>query len=556
MNIQQIHDDVYNLLASYHDRDVNFLYTFRRSDMASRLSKGYWFYGNDDYLAVSFWSGIDYKRNSPNISFVIGLDRMIFLDVHVSDSALKKEFAEKYLMPILPLEYDGKYLRKYYESSDFDYIKVLEYFIQNDKLTIDRILIERRSFFSRDPRQAIGFLSLDDFMEAQNRVLKYRLGALAFEQSRTEIYKLASFHIANDFPIKSLYLKDISFQTQWVFLTGDNGTGKTSILRSLVRSLDGSLKTEPSRQNTYSIIDFFDEQGKLRRMHVNPNDSGEPSFSPITLAAYGASRLKIMDENFNVEGIRDSMLLENVARSLFDDVPLLNLYSTLVEWEGKHSRRLDDIRLLLTAIIPNLFNIRFKEINGRLETIYIERDEFGNEMEEVDFYRLASGLRSLVGMLGDMLMRFWIRQPNKDPSEFKGIVIIDEIDIHLHPNNQKRLVEKLTEAFPKIQFIVTTHSPIPLLGAPEGSVFFKVSRTVADGVFADNLSSIDFRRLLPNAILSSELFQMGELFVRKNLNDEEIRTEDSVQEIQRNDSIKAELNQIADRLMQGEGDNG
>ncbi|MBK8563034.1 MAG: AAA family ATPase [Saprospiraceae bacterium] len=64
-----------------------------------------------------------------------------------------------------------------------------------------------------------------------------------------------------------------------------------------------------------------------------------------------------------------------------------------------------------------------------------------------------------------------------DPlKEGGGIVIIDEIDLHLHPRWQRKIVRKLTEVFPKLQFIITTHSPLIL-----GSIRSENIRLLDDG---------------------------------------------------------------------------
>lgn len=68
-------------------------------------------------------------------------------------------------------------------------------------------------------------------------------------------------------------------------------------------------------------------------------------------------------------------------------------------------------------------------------------------------------------MIGDMINRLTRKSVPDDLSSLEGIVLIDEIDLHLHPKYQRLFVEKLTELFPKIQFIVSTHSSVPLLGA-------------------------------------------------------------------------------------------
>ena len=74
-SINDIHDNVFEFLEEYKDtvsdKGTQFFFTLRRSNQQNRLEKGYWFYGNENYLAVSFWSGMDWKNKTPNIFFRI-----------------------------------------------------------------------------------------------------------------------------------------------------------------------------------------------------------------------------------------------------------------------------------------------------------------------------------------------------------------------------------------------------------------------------------------------------------------------------------------------------
>ena len=123
-------------------------------------------------------------------------------------------------------------------------------------------------------------------------------------------------------------------------------------------------------------------------------------------------------------------------------------------------------------------DIRFDPSNDTIK--YIEKDVVdGNSLyEPLPFEKIASGFRSILGVAGDMIVRFSSTQKDvENPSELKGIVIIDELDLHWHPKLQKKIPELFSQVFPKIQFIVSTYSPIPLLGAPKNSIILKVSRT-------------------------------------------------------------------------------
>jgi predicted ATP-binding protein involved in virulence len=90
---------------------------------------------------------------------------------------------------------------------------------------------------------------------------------------------------------------------------------------------------------------------------------------------------------------------------------------------------------------------------------------YSNSKEDLPIRILSSGFRTLIGMVYDISYRMAILNPNLRKNivdETPGIVLIDEIDMHLHPKWQWKISEALKETFPKVQFITTTHSPIVL----------------------------------------------------------------------------------------------
>ena len=82
--------------------------------------------------------------------------------------------------------------------------------------------------------------------------------------------------------------------------------------------------------------------------------------------------------------------------------------------------------------------------------------------------QLSDGERGLLAMVFDLTRRLTQANPEmEDPAaEAEAVVLIDEIELHLHPGWQRRIVRNLTETFPKCQFIATTHSP-QLIGEVE-----------------------------------------------------------------------------------------
>lgn len=199
---------------------------------------------------------------------------------------------------------------------------------------------------------------------------------------------------------------------------------------------------------------------------------------------------------------------------------------------------------ILTDIFTNLHRIDFdEEKDGSYITYYVERDAAGGAFKRVTFEQLASGLKSLIAMIGDILIRMYTQQPEiLDPSQFTGIVLIDEIDVHLHPKLQKELVEQLTRTFPAIQFIATTHSPIPLLGAPKGSRIFKVERTSATGVTLQRLDDkLILGDLLPNTILTSPIFGLDDIVPSSHDAGSMVRTETTFADLSFNDEVKKKI---------------
>lgn len=74
----------------------------------------------------------------------------------------------------------------------------------------------------------------------------------------------------------------------------------------------------------------------------------------------------------------------------------------------------------------------------------------------------SDGVKAMVGLVGDLASRAWLLNPQfgeEAAQKTPGIVLIDEVDMHLHPTWQQGVVQSLREAFPKVQFILTTHSP-------------------------------------------------------------------------------------------------
>ena len=141
-------------------------------------------------------------------------------------------------------------------------------------------------------------------------------------------------------------------------------------------------------------------------------------------------------------------------------------------------------------------------------------------------------------MIDDMLVRLFETQTDVvNPKELQGIVIIDELEAHLHPKWQVKFPRLLSETFPNVQFIASTHSALPFLGAPEGAIFLKVKRTKNTGTIVEKIP-LEVANLLPNAIYTSQLFGLESIVNSQNRDFSQLHTEDIIMKFNVRQSAK------------------
>lgn len=81
---------------------------------------------------------------------------------------------------------------------------------------------------------------------------------------------------------------------------------------------------------------------------------------------------------------------------------------------------------------------------------------------------MSDGYRIIVALVADIASRLAEANPQlENPLLGEGIVLIDEADLHLHPSWQRRFLKDLSNTFPNIHFITTTHSPLIAMGAAD-----------------------------------------------------------------------------------------
>jgi predicted ATP-binding protein involved in virulence len=128
-------------------------------------------------------------------------------------------------------------------------------------------------------------------------------------------------------------------------------------------------------------------------------------------------------------------------------------------------KQLEAVRDALQRFLPEFTNFRIRRSPLRMEV------QKNGQFLTVN--QLSDGEKCLIAMIGDLARRMAIANPTRDnPLEGSGIILIDEIDLHLHPKWQRNVVPKLVEVFPNCQFILSTHSPHVINHVQPENLFF------------------------------------------------------------------------------------
>ena len=168
------------------------------------------------------------------------------------------------------------------------------------------------------------------------------------------------------------------------------------------------------------------------------------------------------------------------------------------------------------------------------ESIHIEYDykkyDFKirqNGREPFNFNELSDGYSSVIYIVSDLILRMdknWLLEDKISEYDYQGIVLIDELETHLHIELQKKIFPFLTKFFPKIQFIVTTHSPY-ILNSISNAKAYDLERQVEldnlSGFSSDDLAEGYFEADAYSDELKNSLNRYEELCLRNDLTEDE-----------------------------------
>ena len=139
------------------------------------------------------------------------------------------------------------------------------------------------------------------------------------------------------------------------------------------------------------------------------------------------------------------------------------------------SQKLNVVFHAVQTLVPEFTNLRISRKPS--PRMLAQKDD-----ETFDINQLSDGEKCLIAMVGDLARRLTMANPTMDnPLEGEGVVLVDEIDLHLHPTWQRTVVPRLLKTFPNVQFILSTHSPQVLSHVEDKSVFL-LNQTADSGI--------------------------------------------------------------------------
>lgn len=305
--------------------------------------------------------------------------------------------------------------------------------------------------------------------------------------------KIDIIEITNIGPIRNLKLK---FNPHFNIICGSNGIGKTTILECLAESFCGHRYT--LRKNSCSefgkwMVGLWENQSFLSKTieidSVRPNKKTETeSWSLIDYSRY----VLYYKTNRAIDYMAVDAISKDPEQSNFDYANLLKNGSNYAEikkwfinrflWSG-HPGELTEEQMSNLDAAKRVFEIMsdgfsFDKIDHETNDIVLN-----SPTGKIVFEQLSSGFISfaiiLLGLIKDIEYRF--KEPHIKVEDFDGILIIDEMDVHLHPELQARIYYALNQLFPKAQIFTSTHSPhviqvakpdemIPLVRQENGSL--------------------------------------------------------------------------------------
>ena len=340
---------------------------------------------------------------------------------------------------------------------------------------------------------------------------------------------------------KVRHLKDINIQIsedkcKHIIFTGKNGSGKTSILDAIAAFIDSiTAGQDPAKidADIYSTIkdieiyskepdEKFLENSKkyleyLKKQYTTATTSLWLDFNiPFTkirkefevgrfiVAYYKADRVFSSVEPKHVEKVqlKSEYSINEMPRTEFIKYLLdLKMTQALAATGGKK-----DKAHTISVWFENFNNLLKQIFNDESVELVFDEDTFKFSIvmkgrEPFDFNTLSSGYAAILDIVADLIIRMEKQLNRSFDFNIPGVVLIDEIETHLHLELQKNIMKLLTTVFPNIQFIVSSHSPF-ILNCLDNVVIYDLEKNM---LVKDGLSNVPYSGIVEGYFKADEL---------------------------------------------------
>ncbi|MEM6484177.1 MAG: AAA family ATPase [Pseudomonadota bacterium] len=316
-------------------------------------------------------------------------------------------------------------------------------------------------------------------------------------------------------------------------LLGQNGTGKSNLLKaiglvlagrsalpSLMEDVDGWVQYRKKRCQVDATLQT--QAGELREitLHIERGmkiadviDENHDSLSKLEDAleytersyftvGYGASRrLNTGGSKSRKRTRRESDYRSGNLASLFSSEAQL---TPIEEWamDLDYQRNRSGLAMVRQVFSKFLRNVKFEKIDKKTGTLLFRTPD-----GLIPMSNLSDGYQNVAGWVGDLLYRISVVFDDyTDPLSTRGVLIIDELDLHLHPKWQRDLIGFLKNQLPNMQVIATTHSPITAQQARMNELWYVERRRSSCQI---EQFEGDPSKLLLHQLVMSDLFDIS-----------------------------------------------
>jgi len=351
-------------------------------------------------------------------------------------------------------------------------------------------------------------------------------------QSRN-VSHIQLFQVKNFFAIEELTLEEIKGAKEVYFL-GENGNGKSLVLMALHLAFNGRhIASGTNLEFTGKISEIIKANPEAyfhgRDMNGIVYGSGKGIFLQ-NFFAYGVHRGRYTGDEGRFEQYGFMSLYDPDLQLYSPEELLKQTYILELENQVQQNQATSKLKNSPNWVTVNSIQQLFQEVlENNLEIkVSAQKIEFIEKGFSLSFSQLSEGYKNMMIWLSDLIYRFRNNEPNIGRFEdFKGIVLVDEIELHLHPRWQRQIIGKLRKFFPQIQFIFTTHSPTIIQGASDDAVIYRVFRDGNTGktYTSDAYFKKDLNHLMLNTLATSPLFGLEDARMSQEV--EEVDTSDS-----------------------------